>query len=425
MISRDTWIEVIRDYQELKIPELVARELNIDLNVNLKRAISLIGPRRTGKTYYFYQKIKELMSIGISRDRIVYINLEDFRIEDATLADLKNFLDIYFEMYPKNKKKKIWLFLDEIQNVRDWEKFVRTILDKENINIFLTGSSSKLLSKKIETQMRGRSLTYTLFPFSFKEFLTARKINYSQYLSSAEKYEILHQLEEYLKIGGYPEVVLYPSKKNIILRDIVDVTIYRDIVDRWNVRNLKALRLLIKALIHSKEFSVNRFHKYLKTLGINIGKNTLYEYLDHLQDANFVFLLRKYSTTYREQEQSIPKVYIVDNGILTSYGVTSRARLLENLVFLELKRRLHYGDISGNLYYYKINNLEVDFLIKNSEKEISLIQVTYDVSDINTKQREVNSLIKASKTLETKDLYVITWNYEGEEIHNVVTQKNT
>ena len=320
-------------------------------------------------------------------------------------------------MFPENKNETIWLFLDEIQNVEDWERFVRTMLDREKIKVFITGSSSKILSKEIATQLRGRSITYNIYPFSFREYLRAKNIQYSKYLSSSDIARISNALDEYLHAGGYPEAVLYPRERDKILRDIVDVTIYRDIIERWNIRNIKVLRLLIKALINSKEFSVNKFYRYLQTLGIKIGKNTIYDYLEYLQDALFIFLLRRYSPSYRLQKQTIPKVYVIDNGILTSYGVKDKTRLIENLVFLELIRRKSYGLLDGELYYYKTNSYEVDFLVKTSNG-IELIQVAYDVSDFNTKNREIRALVKASDQLNTNKLMIINWDYDGVEIHS-------
>lgn len=400
----------------MEVPKLIRRELQINLDFKLRRVVTIIGPRRSGKTFYFFQLMRKLLSKGKDRNKIVYLNLEDLRLEGIVLKDLLNFMNIYYEMFPNNKTETIWLFLDEIQTVENWEKFVRTVLDKEKVKVFITGSSSKLLSKEIATQLRGRSLTYYMHPFSFREYLQAKNIEYSEYISSSEKARIVNALNDYMDIGGYPEVVLYPQEKEKILRNIVDVTIYRDIVERWDIRNLKALKLLIKALINSKEFSINKFYRYLKTLGMKIGKNTLYDYLEYVQDSLLIFLLRRYAPTYRFQEQTMPKVYVIDNGILTSYGIKEKTRLMENLVFTELIRRKNYNQIKGDIYYYKTNNFEVDFLIKDDE--ITLMQVAYDVSEIETKEREVRSLIKASQQLIANNLIVLTWDYEAVEANS-------
>ncbi len=414
MIDRNTWIEIIKDFHQKELPETFERELDIEINSRLKRAISIIGPRRSGKTYYFFNKIKELKRKGVKIEKILYINFEDFRLYNVDLKDLKQFLDIYYEIYPDNKNHDVWLFLDEIQNINGWERFVRTLLDNEKIHVFITGSSSKLLSREIATEMRGRSFTYTIFPLSFKEVLDISNISYSKYASSSERYEILNKLEEYLHNGGYPEVIISPVNKDRILRDIVDVMLFRDIVERWGIRNIKALKLLIKALIHSKEFSINKFYNFLKSMGINVSKNTLYNYMEYLSDAFFIFSIKRFSN-YRESEQGISKIYVIDNGILTSYGIDTITRLIENAVCIELFRRKSFGKIS-DLYYVKVSNYEVDFLIKTKRKKI-LLQVSYDLTNLETKERELRSLIKASEKFEINDLYVITWNYEGMEKH--------
>jgi len=408
MISKERIATIIKDFHEKGVPWLVERDLQIPIEIPIKRAISIIGPRRAGKTYSMFQLMKKLLK-KYEITQILHLNFELMILKNLSLEDLNLIKETYFEIYPENKNKKVWFFLDEIQNIENWETFVRTLLE-ENINVFISGSSSKLLSREIASQLRGRSLTYTVLPFSFAEFLRAKKIEPKKYLSSKEKARIMKEMREYLNFGGYPEAILYPEEREKIITEILETTIYRDVVERYKVKNIKALRLLITSLINSatKNFSVHKFYNFLKSQGIKVSKTTLYEYLEALKDVFFVFPVHKFSYSSRKSEQTLPKVYLVDNGILYFSEVKDKGKLMENLVLIELKRR------GKNVYYYS-NNHEVDFVVAKGKRIEQLIQVCYDISDYETKEREIKGLLKASEELKCKNLLCITWDFEGEE----------
>lgn len=409
MINKQKWTEVIKDFHERSLPELIERDIKIPLETPINRAISIIGPRRAGKTYEMFNIIKKLLEKDIKKQQLVYINLERADLGIVDYTDLVLMLEVFYEIYPENKNKKMWLFLDEVQNANNWEKFVRTALD-ENIKVYLSGSSSRLLSKEIATSMRGRSISYNVLPFSFNEYLKTNGILAEKFLSSLEKSKIINLLNNYIEYGGYPEVIIYQTEREKILTDIRETAIYKDVIERSRIRNVKAMKLLINALINSKEFSVNKFYNFLKSSGIKIGKNVLYNYVEYLNDAFFVFMLRKFSYSYKESEQSIPKPYFIDNGLLRISGITNKGRLMENLVFIELFRR---GlDIA---YSKSITKEEVDFVIKENKNIKQLIQVCYDINAPDTKEREVRALIKMSKELRCNNLMVITMDYEGKE----------
>lgn len=406
MISKEKWAEIINDFHEKELPDIIEREIEILLEIPINRSISIIGPRRSGKTYEMFSLIRKLMG-SIDGEQILYINFERADLELTNENELILLKEAFYELYPENKKKEVWFFLDEIQNVPYWEKFVRTILDQD-IKVYLSGSSSKSLSKEIATSMRGRNLTYNVFPFSFREYLLFNKIENKKFFSSSEKARIINLLREYMKFGGYPEAIIYEKEKEKILTEIKETTIYKDVIDREKIRNTKVLKLLINALINSKEFSVHKFYNFLKSQGLKVSKNALYKYLEALQDVFFVFLLRKFSYSYKKAEQSIPKVYFVDNGLLTVSGIEDKGRLMENLVFIELLRK------NLDISYYQSINEEVDFVIKEKKKVRQLIQVCYDISNFNTKEREIKGLIKASKELKCNNFLIITWSYESE-----------
>jgi len=412
MIKRETWIELIKDFQEFQLPQSLRRDIKIETDIPIKRIISIIGARRTGKTFSMFQVMKNLLDKKTEKERILYINFESDLLIGCDILDLTNMVKILYEIYPQNKKKKIYLFFDEIQNVPNWEKFVRRIMDSEKIQIFISGSSSKLLSKEIATALRGRTLSYQIYPFSFKEFLKAKNFEIEKNLSSSKKSKLLNLLEKYLK-GSYPEVIFFEEQREKILREILDVTIYRDIVERYGIKNTKLLRLLLKSLVFSLYFSPHKFYNYLKSLGMKVSKNTIYKYLEYFLDSFVVYTLKKYSKSYKEIEQTSPKIYFIDNGLMTLSGFEAKGRSMENLVFIELLRRDF--TLNNSLFYFSFNNKEVDFVIKKGKKIKQLIQVCYAIDDYNTKEREVKSLIKASKILKCNNLLIITWNYEGEE----------
>jgi predicted AAA+ superfamily ATPase len=413
MANKEILAEIILDFQKSSLPDLIERELLVDLEIPLKRAIVIFGPRRSGKTYYLYFLIKKLLKNGIQKERILYINFENPKLIDISLGDLTAILEVFYEIFPQNKNKKIWLFFDEIQNVKNWEVFVRSILDKEKVCVFVSGSSSKLLSKEIATSLRGRTLNYLLLPFSFSEFLKAKNLIFQKYLSSQEKAELLNAFWDYFSWGGYPEVVLYPKEKNKILQEVVEVTIYRDLIERHSIRNNKIIKIMFNYLVKAKEFSVHKFYNFLKSLNIKVSKNTLYNYLEFFNDAFIFFPLRKFSYSIKDIEQSIPKIYSVDNGLIENILGNEKSKKFENLVFLSL---LYKGfDPNKDIFYFVSNSGEVDFILKRGKKILLLLQSCFDITDYLTKEREVKSLLKAAKELNCKDLLIITSDYEGEE----------
>ncbi len=411
MISKTLWGNIIKDFQKRRYPDIVQRDIHYPLDIPLDRAVVLSGPRRSGKTYLMYLGIKELLARKEDKNSILYVNFEDSRLVGAVSQDLNTLLEVFFEIYP-DRNEKTWVFLDEIQVIPDWERFVRTLVDMENVNVFVTGSSSRLMSKEIATSMRGRSLTYNVYPFSFAEVLKAGKLEYEEYLSSAQMGEIIQKLEDYVRYGGFPETVRYREEWDRILSEIVDVTIFRDIVERYDVKNIKMLKLFLNAIFNSKEFSIHKFYNFLKSQGHKVSKNTLYTYFGYFEDSFIVFPLKRFSYSYKNIESSISKIYLVDNGLLSLQGIQDYGRLIENIVFIELKRRS-----KGDLFYYKsTSGREIDFIIKEGKKVSELIQVCYTLDDFVTKEREVKALLQGSEELKCDNLLIITWDYEAVEI---------
>lgn len=415
LMNDDAIKEYLSDFQSKEFPKIIRRKLALPYSTKI---ISIIGPRRAGKTYLLYQKMQELMNKSIKKESIVYLNFEDPRLVGVTFKEVRDILKIHWQLYPESKNGKLCVFIDEPQNIENWETAVRGLHD-EGFQLFLTGSSSKLLSKEIATSLRGRTLSYLLLPFSFEEFLEAKNARFNiNGLSSMKKANLLQLLDEYFTFGGYPEVVLEQDKeiKLNTLKEYFNLVVYRDIIERNNVRNSALIKWLTKSIVSSfsKEYSIHKIYLSLKSQGFKVSKNTLYSYLSLLEDSNFAIPLQKFKYSIRKKELGLNKVYLCDAGFAEVVGLTNdKGKRLENTIFLELLRK---SKALTEIYYWKNQQQEeVDFVIKDKDKIIELIQSCYDIQDNETKEREIRSLLKAGKELKCEKLTIITYDYEREE----------
>ncbi|MCL5427937.1 MAG: ATP-binding protein [Candidatus Marsarchaeota archaeon] len=419
MLSEDVVARMIRDFHEEAAKDpLYDREAELPTELKLSRAISVIGPRRSGKSYLLLLVIRKLLGNGIDKSRMLKINFEDIAFSNATASDLDTLPNTYFRIYPGNAGKEIWLFLDEVQEINGWERWVRSLLDRGIYKVYISGSSSKLLSKEIATQMRGRTLGHMTYTLSFREFLQFTNTKYSQYMSTAERAAVIRSADEYVRYGGYPEAALMPGEREKILREIMEVTISKDIVERHKVRNPKIIRVLINALANSQEFSANKFTDFLKSQGYRVSKNTIYAYMQALGDAFIVYYVRNFSKSYKAREQSMPKPFFADNGLLAVNGVTDNSRFMENAVFVELLRR--HGE--GKVFYAKGQSYDIDFVVAG-RKAGQLIQVSHSIDNFATRDREFRALFNASERLDCDDLLLITWETEEQHRYNRKTIK--
>ncbi len=407
--------EVVAEFHRYGLPDVKKRELELPMDVN--KAITVVGLRRAGKTYLLYQTIGELLRNGIKMEEIFYINFEDERLGDMTSKSLSRIIEIYGKYNPK--AKTMYLFLDEVQSVDGWEKFVRRILERRNARIFITGSSSKLLSKEIATTLRGRSLSFHLFPLTFSEFLIFKGEDFKQPFIEDDRGLIKKHLEEYMKFGGFPEIVNYePLLKIRTLQEYLDLIIYKDLVERYGIEKIGVMKSLIR--IVAKNFanrtSIKRLHNILLSSGKGLSKNKVYEYFSYLEDAGFVIPIRRFSFSEAKTMRSMAKLYLVDMGFPTLYGLEDRGRRMENIVAVELIRRKYYTDPTIDIHYHigKYGR-EVDFVISKGFGVRELIQVCYDPTDHDTRKRETKALIEASGELQCKNLRIITWDYKGTE----------
>ncbi|WP_324735965.1 ATP-binding protein [Thermococcus sp. SY098] len=400
--------KVLVEWQESWTPPLIEREFDMSLiPQNINKVITFAGCRRVGKTYLMFQLINEL-SKKIPKEKIFYINFEDERLEKR-IDTLTEIIPTIEELF--GRKDPLYLFLDEIQNIEGWDTWVRRINDsRRDIRLFLSGSSSKLSSREIPTSLRGRALTFEVFPLNFREFLKFRGFKLPKNLEfSDKKFELLNLLREYLLYGGFPEIVLVNDVriKRMLVREYFNTIVSLDIVERYNVRDPEELRTFIRLLLNSEYFSLSKLEKTMKSMGYSISKATLSNYLRYLAECYFAFPIEIYASKVKLRIQHPKKIYFVDTSFLTFLSVKfsdNIGKLMENTVFVELMRRGYYPN------YAKGNNWEVDFVIPEEEL---LIQVSYDVTNPETMKREVRGITSASKVFGWSNLLVITWDYES------------
>ena len=404
---RRTFKNIIQDFHNRPLPLFKNRQIQIPLDT--AKIITLIGSRRAGKTYLMYQIISQIMETH-AKQNIIYINFEDERLMDENL-NLGDIMDAYFELYPETKKE-IWFFFDEIENINGWEKFVRRVYDNYSKNIFITGSSSKLLDKEIASSLRGRAITYEIFPLSFSEYLSFRDINHHDTNSTRNRAKIVNAFNDYLMNGSFPETVFLNSEiRKKTLQTYFNVMIYRDIIERHKLTNLTAVKYFIKKAIAntSNRISINKIFNELKSQSVKVSKESLYEYMEYAQDCYMLYFMNIYDLSLAKQSVNEKKMYCIDNGLInaSTFKLSKDfGRLLENLVFLELRRR-------NNEIYYHSGKKECDFILTREQEPHTAIQVTYNF-DETTRAREISGLNEAMTKYNLPEGIILTIEQETE-----------
>ena len=400
---------LLYEWEGRNLPLVIARDICLDtsLQIGVGNATVVTGFRRVGKTYLLFEAIKQLLKTH-SRQDVIYINFEDERITIPSTDILTDLIPEIQAMYGKAPK---YLFLDELQLVPNWSKWVRRILDSNtDIQLFITGSSSKTSSSELPTELRGRALEVKVAPLTFKEFLRFKNISINLTKLDFVKEDMAQFrffFDEYLTFGGLPAVVLTSiEKKQELLQSYFQTVVQREISERHKVANDTTLKTLLKLLLNSSYITISKLTNSLKSMGIAVGKSTVDNYLAYIESSYFMTELYIYNAVVINQLQYPRKVYFVDTGFMTALSTKfskNSGRLLENIVFQKLVRE------SETVYYYKDkDNNEVDFAILNHGKVTSLYQVCFDLTDQNTQIREARSLVKAGVKLECKNLNLIT-----------------
>ena len=409
---------VLYTWFDKKIPHIILRDYDISSYVTTKpkKIIVVTGFRRVGKTYIMYKLLSELTKEK-DREQVIYINFDDERIPEQT-----GFLTELLPTIKKNIGSEIeFLFLDEIQNMPSWSKWLRRIYDNENLRIFITGSSSRVSSREMPTELRGRCLEVHCYPLSFTEFLRFKNVKIDLTAipySEKETVKAARQLDEFLTYGGMPEVVLTSEdRKYEMLQQYYGTVVRRDIVERFKVNNEEGLKALLRLLLNSTQYSISKLYNTMKSLNYEIGKTTLLNYMNYIESSYFIKSVPIFSPKVKDQLQYPRKLYFIDNGFINALSTRlseNMGRSYENVVAVELQRRSSKRDME--MFYWKDGKgKELDFVVKEGLRVKQLIQVCYDIDDYDTKKREVDGLVKASEVLKCKNLLVITGDYEGVE----------
>ncbi len=387
----------------------------------LKNKIKVaMGMRRVGKTYFLIQTIREIIDEHkLPIQRILYLNFEDDRLLPCSQATLRKLLEGFYQLYPENHDHTCYLFLDEIQNVEDWALVIRRFFDTKKVEIYLSGSSAKLLSKEIHTSLRGRSVASEIWPFSFREYLEAHQIDFQpNSFSTKTRDQLLQQLSAYLQEGGFPESTgLSIADRRQLLQDYVELVMVRDIIERYGITNISLIKYLVNTMIKHAggTFSVNKFANDVKSQGLSGAKNTIHDYLLYIEDAYLAFTVPLYNESLRKVQSNPKKLYVVDTGLVNAYSFSvnnNYGHLFENLVYLELRRKGH------DIYYYLTEErYEIDFFTIDPLGQQHIYQVVWDTADEKTMAREQRALQKAEKELGvtgeliTPEIYVEKWLY--------------
>ncbi len=400
---------LIAEYQQ-KVTGISFIERNYDLDDILNYVF--VGLRRAGKSYLMYRQIDHLLKNGHKKEEILYFNFEDDRIIDITINDLDIIKISFEEMY----NCQPIFFLDEIQNVKHWEKFARRVAD-QGYRTYITGSNANMLSGEIATTLGGRYMVKNIFPFSFQEYLNLKGIDmsnknyYYQYCREIDKH-----FESYFRFGGLPELNQISDKREW-LSNLYQKIFLGDLVMRYQVRNDFALRMLVRKLAESVKQSVsfNRLSNVISATGKKISVDTVIDYLKYLQEVWLIFSVENIVAKLAEKEAN-RKYYFIDNGLLGLFLIDPLTSLLENQVAIELFRRF------GKEVYYYQKKVEVDFYIMEHQ---TAIQVSYSIKDIQTRKREVNALLEMSTHIEVKRFIIITKEeeeviYEGDKTIEVI-----
>lgn len=377
------------------------------------KAVAVIGMRRAGKTTFLWQVLGDQVSKGIDREGLLYFSFEDERLANLAAGDLGLVIEEYYRLNPDwRDRRRATFFLDEIQTVPGWETFTRRLLDSEQIDLFLSGSSARLLSREVATSMRGRALEAVVYPFSFREYLRHHQREPSAALprlTKAQRSSVEKDLLDYLTAGGFPEAQgLNLRDRNELLRSYVDVALLRDVIERHAVSHPVALRWLVRQLLGNAagSFSVNKFHGDLKSQGTPIAKDTLHSYLGYLEDAFLVRLVSLATDSERRRMVNPRKVYPIDPALIPLFDRSGKPNIghaLETCVMLELERR---GAEVG--YVHTESGYEVDFFARYSSGREELIQVCASLDDPATRERETRALLDAARQHPQASLHLIS-----------------
>ena len=388
--------------KQREVDEAVIVNRHVDFEENGNYVI--VGVRHAGKSYLLYQRVRQLQATGMGWDEILFVDFEDERLAEFQPEDFNSLLEAHLELYGK----KPVIFLDEVQNIPHWDKFVRRLADAK-YRVYVTGSNAKMLSKEVATTLGGRFFIYDAYPYSLKEYLAAQQVELKEHweYDTIQRSEVKRHLNEYLYYGGLPEILSYKNKR-AMLSSLYQKIYLGDICARNNIKNDRMMNILIKKMAESvkQPLSFNRLKNIIVSTGSAISVPTTIDYVGYAADSWLILPMENEVGKLTEKELQ-KKYYFIDNGLLNLFLMNAETSLLENMVAVELCRR--YG--KENVYFLNAEK-EIDFVVPEDKLAI---QVSYSIKDDATRNREVSSLVKyARKHIDWKCL-LITYDEENVE----------
>lgn len=397
--------DLLKNWWSNPLPKILPRDVTIlsYFDPNVKKILTVVGFRRTGKTFTLLDFAQKY-----GQEKCVYINFEDERIPKK-IAVLSQLIDFITEI---KGQEPFVLLMDEIQEIPDWSSWARRINETTKHRLILSGSSSKLSSREIPTQLRGQTITLPIFPLNWDEFLRFREVN-KKNLPHAQA---LNLLREYVTFGSLPEIVLaQEGLRPLILSDYFSTFVNRDIIERFKLRNKEAFTDLLRLLPNTRSYTYSKLANSLKSMGHSIGKATVIRYMQWLESSFFHFRVEVFSPNVKTRIQTVKKSYLIDNYFSSQFSSSLSANLgflIEQAVF----HRLHISsawDPRYELTYWKdYSGNEVDFVVLHNKSVSQLIQVTYAETPVEVPQRETKALIKAAKAFNLPSGKIITWDFE-------------
>lgn len=406
-------------------------ERNRKLPVNRKKIITVPGVRRCGKSTLMEIAINELVREGLSPRNILWLGFDDERLKNMSADELDEVITSYMEMFPDIPIKDVHMFFDEIQLIKDWEYFVLRVYKSYCKNLYVCGSNATMLSTELGSALRGYPLEYETYPLSFDEYCRFKGIDTQSFLEQ-DRARLKAAFEAYNQGSCFPEIVLTPSRSEQLklLQGYFDTMILKDLAEHYKIPNMGVVRYFIKRIMANltKPTSINAIYKDIKSQGLKVSKDDLYLWADYACNIFMFIRISKYSRSLIKEQKSLDKYYCIDNGLRGAVLMpqsNDNGKNLENTVFMQLNRlRLP----SDKITYYQ-GTYECDFVVQREEYVLQLIQVTWEMTDENTKAREIKGLTEASLATECDNLLIVTKDLEetitaeGKEIRVVPAWK--
>ena len=389
-------------------------ERDTKLPIDRKKIITIPGVRRCGKSTLMEIAINTLVEKGVPKEYILWLGFDDERLRSMTSEELDDVIASYMEVYPNIPIKDVYMFFDEIQLIKDWEYFILRVYKTYCKNIYVCGSNATMLSTELSSALRGYPLEYETYPLSFNEYCRFRGINTNSYLEQ-DRAKLRIAFEEYNQESAFPEIVLTTSQSDRLklLHGYFDTMLLKDLVEHYKISNISVVRYFVKRIMANltKPTSINAIYKDIKSQGLKVGKDDLYLWANYICDIFMFVRISKYDRSLIKEQKSLDKYYCIDNGIRGAVLLpqsNDNGKNLENTIFMQLNRAKLPSD---KISYYQSNG-ECDFVLQRNDAVVQLIQVTWDMSDENTREREIGGILEASTATGCANLLIITKDEE-------------